>query len=244
MKLYKSFFDILLLQCPGVGQKFKLLSHKSCCPFVNECLERLTRYVSVWVRFMLNSSWNCFSYSDKACMVLCINSITCFIWCCFWPPSTEAAFSLFDSFCVISTAIFQGDNFDGWYQSNCRLVGTCDTTEWSFFIDSISFFRILISFCNASILLLSVCFPAGTSVGVFLLVLRLWRAFNIEFSTNLFVSFSARFCLLNLRQRFILLFLFNTAAYDGLKCSFALFSLWMISSSSSEGDWFLGLNFR
>ena len=70
-------------------------------------------YISVWVKSVLNSSWNCFSYSDKACMVLCINFITCFIWYCFRPPSAEAAFPIFDCFCVVSTGFFWGDNFDG-----------------------------------------------------------------------------------------------------------------------------------
>ena len=64
--------------------------------------------------------------------------------------------------------------------------------------------------------LFSVCFAVCALVHVFLLLLRLRRAFNIEFLTELFGSFSARFCLLNLRRRFALLFLFNTAAYDSL----------------------------
>ena len=121
-------------------------------------------YMSVWVGSVLNSSWNCFSYSDKVCMVLCINFITCFIWCCFWPSSTAAVFLFFDSFCGVSTTVFWGDDFDGGYGSNCRLVGVWDTTELTFFTDSISFFRISISFCNASFLLLSVCFAAGSEV--------------------------------------------------------------------------------
>ena len=67
-------------------------------------------YISVWVRFVLNSSWNCFSHSGQVCMVLCINFIACFIWCRFWPTSMEAAFPFFDSFCVVSTAVFWGVN--------------------------------------------------------------------------------------------------------------------------------------
>ena len=58
-----------------------------------------------------------------------------------------------------------------------------------FFIDSISFFRTSISFCNVAFLLSSVCFTAGTSAGVLLLVLRLRRAFNIEFLTEYLVRF-------------------------------------------------------
>ena len=95
-------------------------------------------YMSVWVGSVLNSSWNCFSYSDKVCMVLCINFITCFIWCCFWPSSTAAVFLFFYSFCGFSTTVFWGDDFDGGYGSNCRLVGVWDTTELTFFTDSIS----------------------------------------------------------------------------------------------------------
>ena len=78
-------------------------------------------YISVCVRSVLNSSWNCFSYSDKVCMVPCINFITCFIWCCFLPPSTDAAFPLFVSFFVVSTTVFWGNNFDGKCGSNCHL---------------------------------------------------------------------------------------------------------------------------
>ena len=70
-------------------------------------------YISVWVRSVLNSSWNCSSYSGQVCMVLCINFIACFIWCRFLPPSMEAAFPFFDSFCVVSTAVFWGDNLVG-----------------------------------------------------------------------------------------------------------------------------------
>ena len=75
-------------------------------------------------------------------MVLCINFITCIIWCCFW--------SRFRFFLCGFNGCFLGDNFDGGYGSNCHLLRICDTAEWSFFIDSISFFRISISFCNAS----------------------------------------------------------------------------------------------
>ena len=163
-------------------------------------------YISVLVKSVLNSSWNYFSYSDKVCMVLSINLTTLFVWCCFWPPSKETAFQFFYSFCVVSTAVFWGDEFDRGYRSNCRLAGICDTTGWSFFTDSISFLTISISFCNGSFLLFSVCFAEGTSVGMFLVVLLLRWAFKIEFS-ELFGSFSARFCLLNLRLRFVLLFL-------------------------------------
>ena len=119
-------------------------------------------------------------------------------------------------FCVVSTAIFWGDNFDGGYGSNCRLVGIFYNAEWSFFIYSIYFFRISISFCKASFLLFSVSFAAGTSVGVFVLVLKLRRAFKIEFLTELFCLFTARFCLLNYCRRFLLLLRFSTAVYGGL----------------------------
>ena len=141
-------------------------------------------------------------------MVLCINFITCIIWCCFW--------SRFRFFLCGFNGCFLGDNFDGGYGSNCHLLRICDTAEWSFFIDSISFFRISISFCNASFWLFLGCFAAVTLVGVFLLVLWPRHAFKIEFLTELFCSFFARFCLLNLHQRFLLLLLFNTAVYDGL----------------------------
>ena len=116
-----------------------------------------------------------FRISDKVCMVLCINCIICFLWCCFWPPSTE---TVLDSFCVVSTVVFWGDNFDGGYGSNTEVI--CDNAEWSFFIDSISFFRISVSFCNVSFLFFSVCFAADTSEGVFLLVLWLRGALKID----------------------------------------------------------------
>ena len=56
----------------------------------------------------------------------------------------------------------------------------------------------------------------GTSVDVLLLVLPQQQAFNIEFLAVLFGSFSAMLCLLNLHRRYVLLFLFNIAAYDHL----------------------------
>ena len=192
-------------------------------------------YISVWVRFVLNSSCNCFLHSGKVCMVPCINFIACFIWCCFSPTSMEAAFLFFYSFCVVSAAVFWSDNLVGmeiivtWWE-----FVTLQNTLFSFH----SFFRISISFYNASFLLLLVCFAASTSVGVFLLSPWLWRTFKIEFLTELFCSFSARFCLLNLRRRFALLLLFNTAVYDSLLCLFVLASVWIISPFSSEGVWF------
>ena len=83
-------------------------------------------------------------------------------------------------FLCFQLLFFWGDGFDCGYWNNCSLVGICGTTEWSFFIDSISFFRISISICNASFLLFSVSFPAVTSVDVFLLALWLRQAFKVN----------------------------------------------------------------
>ena len=133
-------------------------------------------YISFWVRSVLNNSWNCFVYSDKVCMALCINFITCFIWGYCGPRfPLKTAFPSFYVFCVFSTVVLWGVSLDGGYRSNCRLIGICDTTGWPIFIDSTSLFRISISFCNASFLLSSFCLAAVTSEGVFLLVLRLRR---------------------------------------------------------------------
>ena len=99
-------------------------------------------YISVWVRSVLNSSWNCFAYSDKVCMLLCINFITCFIRGYCGPQ-----FPSFYVFCVFSTVVLWGVSLDGGYGSNGRLIGIFDTTGWLVFIDSISLFRISISFC-------------------------------------------------------------------------------------------------
>ena len=52
-------------------------------------------YVLLWVKPVLNSSWNGISYYDKVCIVFFISFITCFTWYCFWPPSTEVAFPFF-----------------------------------------------------------------------------------------------------------------------------------------------------
>ena len=142
---------------------------KSYCPLGNACLERL---ISVWVRSILNSSWNCVFYFDKVCMVLFIMFLTCFIWCWCWPPSAEGTFSFFDFVCVFSTAVFRGDGFDGEYGRNCPLLEICDSTKWFIFIYSISFHRTSISFCNVSFLFLF-CFAVTASVDAFLLMLWL-----------------------------------------------------------------------
>ena len=105
-------------------------------------------YISVWVRSVLNSSWNCFAYSDKVCMSLCINFITCFIWGYCGPQFlSKVAFPSFYVFCLFSTVVLWGVSLDGGYRSNGRLIGIFDTTGWPVFIDSISLFRISISFC-------------------------------------------------------------------------------------------------
>ena len=105
-------------------------------------------YISFWVRSVLNSSWNCFVYSDKVCMALCINFITCFIWGYCGPRfPLKTAFPSFYVFCVFSTVVLWGVSLDGGYRSNGRLIGIFDTTGWPVFIDSISLFRISISFC-------------------------------------------------------------------------------------------------
>ena len=105
-------------------------------------------YISVWVRSVLNSSWNCFAYSDKVCMSLCINFITCFIWGYCGPQfPSKAAFPSFYVFWGFSNVVLWGVSLERGYRSNCCLIGICDTTGWLVFIDSISLFRISISFC-------------------------------------------------------------------------------------------------
>ena len=126
-------------------------------------------------------------------MVLCINFITWFIWCCFWPPSTQTAFPFFDSFCVVQLLISKVINL---------MVGLEVIVVWwkfqmlqndFFLIDLISFFRISVWLRNGSFLMFSVCLVPGTSVGVFLLVVGLWRAFVIELSMEILGLFSPRF---------------------------------------------------
>ena len=124
-------------------------------------------YICLWIRPVLNSFWNCFSYSDKGCITPCINFITCFIWCCFWPPSTVATFPVFYSFCVDSTAVFWGDDFDGGYGSTCRLVEIYVTTEFYLF-SLIQFLSLEFQFhFEMSHYCFFVCFAAGTSVVCF-----------------------------------------------------------------------------
>ena len=132
-------------------------------------------YICLWIRPVLNSFWNCFSYSDKGCITPCINFITCFIWCCFWPPSTEATFPFFYSVCVDSMAVFWGDNFDGGYGSTCRLVEIYVTTEFYLF-SLIQFLSLEFQFhFEMSHYCFFVCLAAGS---LFLLVLWLRLAFK------------------------------------------------------------------
>ena len=126
--------------------KIKFLFNKLYCPFVKECLE--TSIIFPFGSEMLNKSWNCFSYCDKVCMVkkLCKNFVLFDV--VFGLHLRRPHSRFFYSFCVFLT-IFWGDGFHGRYGSNCRLLGICDNTECSFFTDSISFYRISVSFSNA-----------------------------------------------------------------------------------------------
>ena len=143
-------------------------------------------HIYVWVRSVLNSSWNCFSYSDKVCMVLCIKFNNCFIWCFFLPPSTKAIFPFYDPF-----VWFQGL----FLEVIILMVGTEVIVAWWEFVilqnDLFSLIRFLSLKCQFYFAMPHFCcfrgfFASDTLLGVFLLVLWLRRAFKIEFSCCFF----------------------------------------------------------
>ena len=143
-------------------------------------------YISVWVRSVLNCSWNCFAYSDKVCMSLCINFITCFIWGYYGPQFlSKAAFSSFYVFCVFSLLF---------YEVFVLMAGIEVIVVWlEFVILQDDLFSLILFLCLefqfhfASFLLFSVCLAVITSTVVFLLVLRLRRTLNVEFIAELHI---------------------------------------------------------
>ena len=109
------------------------------------------------------------------------------------------------------------------------MVGIVLTVVWWKFVllqnclfptDSVFFFSISVSFCNALFLVL-VFFPVGTSVDVFLLVLYLWQFHN-----------STRFLFWSYVQHLYCFYFFNTTFFRQLNL-FEFPHCWCFMSSSS-----------
>lgn len=93
------------------------------------------------------------------------NAFYLLIWCCCWPRSTQSAFHFLKFFSICLQLLC--------FKVMVLMVGMEAIT--------ISFFRNSALILKASFLFYLVCFFVGTSVHVFLLVLRLRRAFNFVF---------------------------------------------------------------
>ena len=117
-----------------------------------------------------------------------------------WPPFKKVTVRFFILYVCFPLQHFEVIIF----MVGIEVIVTCFI--WFLSLELQFYFTILVVFSLAF----------GTSVDVLLLVLGQQQAFNVEFLVALFGSFSARFCLLNLHRRYVLLFLFNIAAYDHL----------------------------